>query len=87
MSFLDVCFQVTFLDDVWSDSGVSGTPKTSIWLERGYKNKCFTEVVFSITLLFILEVILEAKAITLGPWGASWSPIGTILGHCFRYDF
>ena len=87
MSFLDVCFQVTFLDDVWSDSGVSGTPKTSIWLERGYKNTFFTEVGSLMTLGSILEVILEAKAITLGPWGASWAPLGTIFGHCFRGDF
>ena len=55
MSFLDVCFQVTCLDDFWSDSGVSGTPKTSIWLERGSKNKFFTEVGILMTLGSILD--------------------------------
>ena len=84
---MDVCFQVTFLDDFWSDSGVSGTPKTSIWLERGSKNKFFTEVGILMTLGFILEVTLKAKGITLGPLGRPWAPIGTILGHCFRGDF
>ncbi len=87
MSFLDVCFQVTFLDDFWSDSGVSGTPKTSIWFERGSKNKFFTEVGILMTLGSILEVNLEAKGITLGPLGRTWAPIGTVFGHCFRGDF
>ena len=42
--FWDFCFKVTFLDDFRSDSGVSGTGKTSVSLERGCKNKVFTEV-------------------------------------------
>ncbi len=42
--FFGYLFPGHFLDDFWSDSRVSGTPKTSIWLERGSKNKFFTEI-------------------------------------------
>ena len=48
--FWDVCFKVTFLDDFWSDYGVSGTLKTSIWHESGCKNNYFVEMCF-VTIL------------------------------------
>jgi hypothetical protein len=54
-------FKVTFLDDFRSDSGVLGTLKTSIWRERGCKNKYFTEVGIMMILGSILEVTLGAK--------------------------
>ena len=42
--FFGCLFKVTFLDDFRSDYGVPGIRKTSIWHERGCKNKFFSEV-------------------------------------------
>ena len=41
---MGVCCEVGFLDDFGSDSGVSGTGKTSVWRWSGCKNQVLTEV-------------------------------------------
>jgi hypothetical protein len=80
---LDVCFQITVVSDVCSDSEVSVLLKTNIWLQSDCKNQFVAEVAILLILCSILDVILESLGIIVAPLGDHCGFLGLKQGMVF----